>query len=86
MTDEAMGRVSLVIKSKTPNPGPITIVLRLTTENGTATGKGDIQPQAHFTLAWYTRAGDEANSAPVYTSLVPRPCPATASNGKLGRT
>ena len=44
MTDEAMGRVPLVIKSKTPNPGPITIVLRLTTENGTATGKGEVQP------------------------------------------
>ena len=79
MTDEAMGRVLLVIKSKTPNPGPITIVLRLTTENGTATGKGKVQPCALSTLPWYTCAGDEAN-----TSLIPRPCPATASSGKLG--
>lgn len=47
MTDEAMGRVPLVIRSEAPNPGPTTIVLRLTTEEGTATGKGGAHTSAH---------------------------------------
>ena len=51
MTDEAMGRVPLVIRSEAPNPGPTTIVLRLTTEEGTATGKGGAHTSAQFRLA-----------------------------------
>ena len=49
MTDEAMGRVALVIRFEAPSPGPMTIVLRLTTEEGTATGKGGVHTSAHFT-------------------------------------
>jgi len=43
MTTEAIGRVTLVIRSSIPNPGPATLVLILTTQEETATGKAHSQ-------------------------------------------